>query len=215
MTFDSYGSTRGMGMGGSNEFGSGGAIGAGDMGPYGPHGRSGMGGNQGGSGIGGSYGKSGIGGGYGSSFRNGGSSGSASSMGSRSGSLGGLKLRYSVSWDFSKTSQELSLADGDRIRMDKRCNQDGLSEDVVRIALKLRGVTWWKGLYKCSEFDSSSVEKFGVQDQQNVIKYKDITVPFLSHYRWALGKAKIFGRHFSMYYILNRESMQGGCSYLF
>merc|ERR1712055_1174957 len=136
MNCDSYGSTGGMGMGGNGEFGSGGAIEAGEMG-Y--DGSSGMGGNQGGAGIGGGYGNSGIGGGYGSSFGNGGSSGSASSMGSRNG-LQASPL-YRASFDFSRTTQEKTLQDGDKIRMEKRCNIPGLSQDRIRLAVKLDGVT--------------------------------------------------------------------------
>jgi len=133
---------------------------------------------------------------------------------------------YDASFDFSRTTQELTLQDGDKIRMEKRCNIPGLSQDSVRLALELDGVKWWKGIMFCREvqhhrypakYDSCTERDFGfgIENTQLSIISKVIPVHTLYEYQWALAKAKMFGNHKPMYWIKNRRNMKGGCSYLF
>jgi len=208
----------GMGMEGYGEGMSGGVIGTGEMsyssggsGMGGGRGGAGMGGNQGWefSGMGGSYG---IGEGYGSSFGNGGS------MGSRTGyGAGGDSKIYDVKWDWSMESQQHShMGDGDTITMDKECNTTGLSNDHVRIGLKLTdGVTWTKILYRCDLKSDSCVEKLTIEGQQNRPILHSIPARDIINFRWMLGKAKTLGKHYPKYDIVNHEDMKPGCTYVF
>jgi len=100
----------------------------------------------------------------------------------------------------------------------KTCNIPGLSQDLVRLAVKLDGVTWWKGIMTCHEFMNNSCwenTEFGIENRQNHMVFKDIPVNTLYERRWALAKAKTWGNHKPMYWIENRQNMKGGCSYLF
>jgi len=137
----------------------------------------------------------------------------------RSGPLA-VAPEYDASFDFSKTVQEKTLQDGDKIRMEKHCNIPGLSQDRVRLALKLvDGVTWWKGIYFCHPYIADSCGKglygFGIENKQNHMEFQDVPKHDLDKFQWVLAKAKRYGTHTPMYLIQNRQNMKGGCVYLF
>jgi hypothetical protein len=81
--------------------------------------------------------------------------------------------------------------------------------DRIGIALRLDGVTWWKGL------QSDDVVLCQCQDDQNV-NSTQLAVDTLKAKGLQLWKAKTFGVHTAMYNITDaKDTMSGGQSYLF
>jgi hypothetical protein len=114
-------------------------------------------------------------------------------------------MAIDVSW--GQLENALRLPDGDVIKGAE--TPAGLDPDRVGIALKLNGVTWWKGI------QAGPIVLCQCQDSQNYIS----TTTALSDLQGnglQFWKAKLFGVHTQMYNLVDVGStLQGGRSYVF
>jgi len=189
----------------------------------------------------GAHGNSGIGGGYGSSFGNGASapsSGATGGMGGNSesgsycncgigggyGSSSGVgPSLHPVTFNFNGVTQTLNLPNGDKIRMDKKCDgtrADGLYQNLVRIEMQGAGGSSPRGISRCINTSIHSCRNdFMVQGTEK--RSEDITVMDLNSHVWALtaGTPCHCGTHHTpnlpVYQIENKDAMKPGCSYTF
>merc|ERR1712055_649870 len=205
-TWGATGGMGGMGMGGNSEFGSYGnsGIGGGYGSSFGNGGSapsSGATGGMGGNGEFGSYGNSGIGGGYGSS----------------SGDLPTLKP---ISFNFNGASQTLNLPpgydghSGGTMRMDKQCNNSGVSPLRIRIVMQGAGGSKARGISKCINASPYSCRNaLVVRGTEKSVG--NFAVSDIHNYEWAFAMASSSGLVFPVYEIENKNDMRAGCSYTF
>lgn len=99
------------------------------------------------------------------------------------------------------------LDDGDVVKM--TIAPGLIPPDRVGIALRLDGVTWWKGL------QSGEIVLCQAQDSQTFISTQLSVDDFKAH-GLQLWKAKTFGVHTQMYNVVDAsDQIAGGQSYLF
>merc|ERR1712055_893539 len=158
-------------------------------------------GGMGGNGEFGSYGNSGIGGGYGSS----------------SGDLPTLKP---ISFNFNGASQTLNLPpgydghSGGTMRMDKQCNNSGVSPLRIRIVMQGAGGSKARGISKCINASPYSCRNaLVVRGTEKSVG--NFAVSDIHNYEWAFAMASSSGLVFPVYEIENKNDMRAGCSYTF
>ncbi len=108
---------------------------------------------------------------------------------------------------FSQLLNGERLSDGDMIQATDM--PGGVDSGVIKIQLKLAGVSWWKGiqsgpivLCQAQDNQTSSAAQFSVSD-------------FRAH-GLQLWKAKTFGVHTQMYNVVDAtQQMSGGHTYVF
>jgi hypothetical protein len=107
----------------------------------------------------------------------------------------------------SQLSNGEKLSDGDVVKM--TIAPGLIPQDRIGIALRLDGVTWWKGL------QSGDIVLCQAQDSQNFISTQ-LSVSDFKSGGLQLWKAKTFGVHTQMYNVVDAtDQIAGGQSYLF
>nr|BFE50131.1 hypothetical protein GCM10017745_35580 [Saccharothrix mutabilis subsp. capreolus] len=106
----------------------------------------------------------------------------------------------------SQLNGRIKLPDGDKIRLETTLNAVG--SDEIQIALKLKGVSWWKGI------QSSHVILCQCQDGMSWSAAHESYAEF-TDLGLQLWKAKEFGIHRAIYELEDTDALQPGNGYTF